>query len=170
MKATRLAIAAVLSVSLIGFGTTMASAASQAVKTGTTSAGKVLVAANGKTLYVFTADSPGKSTCTGACAQAWPPVLATARTLGHSADVKAKLSVIKRSDGKTQLAINGMPAYTFSGDTAAGQDHGQGMNASGGLWWVLSPSGTPIKAAAGAGSGTSPGGGGSPGGGTYDYY
>ena len=169
MKASRFAIAAVLSISLIGLGGTVATAASQVVKTGTTSTGKVLVAANGKTLYVFAADSPGKSTCTGACAQAWPPVLATAKTLGHSADVKGRLSVITRSDGKTQLAINGLPVYTFSGDSAAGQDHGQGMNASGGLWWVIAPSGTPIKGASSSGTGSAPGGGTSPGG-TYDYY
>jgi hypothetical protein len=80
------------------------------------------------------------------------------------------LSVIKRSDGKTQLAVNGMPAYTFSGDTAAGQDHGQGMNASGGLWWVIGPNGTAIKTSAPSGSGSAPGGATSPGGGTYDYY
>ncbi len=169
MKASHITIAAALSISLIGFGTTIASAASQTVKTGSTSAGKVLVGANGRTLYVFAADSPGKSTCTGACARAWPPVLATAKTLGHSADVKAKLSVIKRSDGRTQLAINGLPAYTFSGDSAAGQAHGQGMNASGGLWWVIAPSGTAIKTAPSPGSGTAPGGTATPGG-TYDYY
>lgn len=147
----------------------MASAETQTVKTGSTSSGKVLVGANGKTLYVFAADSPGKSTCTSACAQAWPPVLATAKTLGRSADVKAKLTVIKRSDGKSQLAVNGLPAYTFSGDSAAGQALGQGMNASGGLWWVIAPSGTPIKTTTSPGSGTTPGCTTTPGG-TYDYY
>lgn len=172
MKASRFALAAVLSVSLIGIGMTAATAASQTVRTATTSAGKVLVGPTGKTLYVFAADSPGKSTCTGACAKAWPPVLATAKTLSHSADVKAKLSVIKRSDGKTQLAVNGMPAYTFSGDSAAGQAKGQGMNASGGLWWVIAPSGSAIKTSGSSGSGTAPGtpGGAATPGGSYDYY
>jgi len=120
-------------------------AASQPVHTGTTSAGKVLVNAQGKTLYVFAADSPRKSTCSGACAQAWPPAPANTKALGHSADVKARLGVITRADGKAQLTVNGLPAYTFSGDSSAGQANGQGVNASGGLWWVIAPSGTPIK-------------------------
>ncbi|MDO9485583.1 MAG: hypothetical protein Q7K25_05945 [Actinomycetota bacterium] len=170
MRTSRFAVtAAALSISLLGFASVQAHAATQAVKTGTTSVGKVLVDSKGKTLYVFAADSAGKSTCTGACAQAWPPALATAKNLGRAADVKAKLTVIKRSDGKTQLAINGLPAYTFSGDAASGQANGQGMNASGGLWWVMAPTGTPLKSTASSGSGTAPDGATSPGG-TYDYY
>ncbi len=159
----------VLSLGLLTIGTATVMAASQPVHTASTTAGKVLVDAKGKTIYIFAADSPGKSTCIDACAQAWPPVLATSKTLGHSADVKAKLSVITRSDGKTQLAVNGMPAYTFSGDSAAGQAHGQGMNASGGLWWVVAPSGSAMKSTGASGSGSAAGGANQPSG-TYDYY
>src|SRR2546422_1013934 len=35
--------------------------------------GRILVARNGRTLYLFTADRTAKSTCYGACAAAWPP-------------------------------------------------------------------------------------------------
>lgn len=167
--AARASAALVLALGLAYSATATVNAAAQPVHTATTSAGKVLVNMQGRTLYVFTADSPGKSTCTGACAQAWPPVIATAKTLGRSPDVKAKLSVIKRSDGRTQLAVNGRPAYTYSGDTAPGQDRGQGMNASGGLWWVIAPNGAPIKkAAASPGSGAAPGGSTAPPS-SYDY-
>ena len=38
----------------------------------TTPVGKVLVAANGRTLYLFTADKGKKSTCYGQCASFWP--------------------------------------------------------------------------------------------------
>ena len=38
--------------------------------------GTVLTTASGLTLYRFTQDSPGTSTCTGACATIWPPLLA----------------------------------------------------------------------------------------------
>ena len=44
----------------------------QTVQTGDTEYGDVLVDAKGMTLYVFAADSPGKSTCTGSCLQYWP--------------------------------------------------------------------------------------------------
>ena len=141
------ATAAALACVSVVLVTSSAIAASQPVHTGTTSVGTVLVNAKGKTLYVFAADSPRKSTCSGACAQAWPPVPANARTLGHSADVKARLGFIRRTDGTTQLTVNGMPAYTFSGDSAAGQAKGQAVNASGGLWWVIAPSGVPITSA-----------------------
>src|SRR5512140_570960 len=40
------------------------------------SLGSILVNSNGRTLYLFKADS-GKSACAGACATAWPPLLAT---------------------------------------------------------------------------------------------
>ena len=38
------------------------------------SLGQILVDGNGKTLYLFEADTSTQSTCSGACAQAWPPV------------------------------------------------------------------------------------------------
>ena len=41
-----------------------------------TGVGTVLTSVSGLTLYRFTKDSPGTSTCTGACATIWPPLLA----------------------------------------------------------------------------------------------
>ena len=38
------------------------------------SLGQILVDGNGKTLYLFEADTSAQSTCSGGCAQAWPPV------------------------------------------------------------------------------------------------
>ena len=46
-----------------------------AMATGTV--GDYLTGADGKTLYVFTADSANTSTCTGTCAQTWPPLVVT---------------------------------------------------------------------------------------------
>jgi predicted lipoprotein with Yx(FWY)xxD motif len=123
-------------------------AAGQTVHTGKTDAGTVLVDANGMTLYAFAADSPGKSNCTGTCLQYWPAANA-AGTVSHSSDVTAKLATIKRSDGTTQLTVNGWPVYTYAADTGPGQATGQGKNLSGGLWWVIAPSGAQIKSGAG---------------------
>ena len=44
----------------------------------TTAVGKVLVGANGRTLYLFTADKGAKSVCYGQCATYWPPLMAGA--------------------------------------------------------------------------------------------
>src|SRR5687768_6607617 len=46
-----------------------------AVKLRTTRYGRILVAANGRTLYLFTRDVTPRSRCYGACASAWPPYL-----------------------------------------------------------------------------------------------
>ena len=48
---------------------------------------------------------------------------------------------IKRSDGTSQLTINGSPAYTYAGDSGPGQASGQGLNVYGGVWSVISPFG-----------------------------
>ncbi|MGN6129322.1 MAG: COG4315 family predicted lipoprotein [Nocardioidaceae bacterium] len=125
-----------------------------------TSAGKVLVDPTGRTLYVFAPDSRGHSTCSGSCATYWPPAPAADAAHGATPAVTAKLGSIKRADGSKQLTANGYPVYTYVGDHARGQANGQGTNLSGGLWWVVSPSGTRVADAGAASSGTGGGGGG----------
>lgn len=118
------------------------------VHTGKTAFGKVLVDASGRTLYAFAADSPGKSNCTGSCLQYWPAAKASG-PVSHSSDVTARLASITRSDGTAQLTVNGWPVYTYAADSGPGQATGQGENLSGGLWWVVGPSGTQIKSGEG---------------------
>src|SRR3954447_20537973 len=47
------------------------------VRTANTSLGTVLVDGQGRTLYLFKADSGTKSACSGPCASAWPPLRVT---------------------------------------------------------------------------------------------
>jgi hypothetical protein len=68
--------------------------------------------------------------------------------------IKGTFGTIKRPDGSTQLTINGMPLYTYSGDSASGQATGQGIQ---GVWFAVAASGTSTS---GTGSGGSSGGGG----------
>jgi predicted lipoprotein with Yx(FWY)xxD motif len=133
-------------------------ASTQTVATGTTPVGTVLVDSKGMTLYAFAADSPGKSNCTGSCLSYWPPVHVSG-SLSHSSDVTGKLGTIKRSDGTTQLTVNGWPMYNYVSDSSPGQASGQGLNLSGGNWWVVSPSGAQIKSGGGSGGGSSSSGG-----------
>ena len=120
--------------------------AGQEVGLGKTDAGDVLVDANGMTLYAFANDSRGHSTCTGDCLEYWPPVPGTS---SHAGNVTAKLGTVKRSDGSSQLTVDGFPMYTYTGDSSAGQANGQGINQSGGFWWVVSPSGSWIEGTGG---------------------
>lgn len=130
-----------------------AKAAVGKITVGSTSAGHVLVDAKGMTLYAFAPDSRGHSTCSGSCAAYWPPVTGNDANAGATGKVTAHLGTIKRSDGSSQLTVNGFPMYTYVGDSAAGQDKGQGQDSSGGLWWVVSPSGSWIKSSSGSAQG-----------------
>jgi predicted lipoprotein with Yx(FWY)xxD motif len=136
-------------------------AAKATINVRTTPLGKILVTTQGHTLYLFAPDKRGKSTCYGSCASYWPPLLAAGKPT-PGAGVKASLlGVTTRKDGKHQVTYNGHPLYTYVGDKAAGKTSGEGLNLSGGLWWVVSPAGQAVK------SSTSSSGGG---GGGYGGY
>ena len=124
------------------------------VSVGTTDVGKALVDPQGKTLYVFARDSVGHSACDAECLPYWPPVPGADAPHG-SASMVAKFGTLERSGGVRQLTVNGYPVYTYVGDSAPGQANGQGTNLSGGLWWVVSPSGSWIKTTSPSGGATS---------------
>ncbi len=106
------------------------------------SLGSFLVDGKGMTLYVLAKDSPGTSTCTGACATLWPPLLnAGAPQAGSGVDA-SKLGTLTRADGTTQVTYNGWPLYDFSKDTKPGDTNGQNYK---NIWSVISPAGDPVK-------------------------
>jgi predicted lipoprotein with Yx(FWY)xxD motif len=109
-----------------------------------TGIGSILVNAKGRTLYLFKADSGGKSVCTGACATAWPPLLATGKPTAGTGLTASKLATIRRAGGSRQVTYNGHPLYLFVQDTKPGQTNGQGSTAFGAAWFVLSPAGNQI--------------------------
>jgi predicted lipoprotein with Yx(FWY)xxD motif len=111
------------------------------VNTAVTKQGKILVDAKGRTMYAFAADSKGHSACDGSCLTYWPPVLADAKPPTAAAGVTATFGVLHRQDGTDQLTADGWPMYTYVGDSKPGATSGQGINESGGLWWVVSPTG-----------------------------
>ena len=64
------------------------------------------------------------------------------------------LGTTKRSDGKTQVTYNRHPLYRFDGDQARGDTNGEGVNAFGASWFVVSPAGKQVAPSAGSGSGS----------------
>jgi len=56
----------------------------------------------------------------------------------------ALLGTTTRRDGKTEVTYAGHPLYYFISDKKAGDVTGQGINAFGGPWYVVSASGTKI--------------------------
>ena len=129
---------------------TSAAATASGLKTAKVGGVTVLTNAQGFTLYAFARDTTNKSACTGACATNWPPVAAPA----NASAVKAPFATITRAGGSMQLTFHGHPLYTFVGDTAPGQNKGNGVNAFGGVWHEAPASGNAAPA------GTSPSGGG----------
>jgi predicted lipoprotein with Yx(FWY)xxD motif len=130
---------------LIAAGHATAASKGGQVRVRTTPLGKILVSSTGRTLYMFAADKGKTSVCYGQCATFWPPLLSASAHPTATGLTMSKLGTTKRKDGKLQITYNGHPLYRYADDTKAGQTNGQGVNASGGLWWVLSPSGAPIK-------------------------
>lgn len=109
--------------------------------------GQYLTDAQGRALYMFTADQKDaqQSACTGDCAQAWPPAIAQGQPkLGENVD-QSKLGTIQREGGASQVTYNGWPLYYFVQDTAAGQVAGQDKQGFGGEWYVIGTDGEPIK-------------------------
>ena len=124
-------------------------AAADSLKTAKIGGATVLTSVKGFTLYSFAPDTPTTSKCNGTCAQNWPPVKGAASASG----VKGTFGTIKRSNGSVQATFDGHPLYTFVGDTAPGQNKGNGLNAAGGLWHEITTSGSVTAGGSTPGSG-----------------
>ena len=122
----------------------LASGKAATVKTRHTSLGTFLVGPNGRTLYLFEKDKTTKSTCYGACAAGWPPLITSGKPRAAGAARASLLGTTRRRDGKRQVTYHGHPLYYFVVDKRAGQTKGQGVNAFGAKWYVVKPSGSKI--------------------------
>jgi predicted lipoprotein with Yx(FWY)xxD motif len=120
-------------------------ASTHPVRVAASSLGKILVNANGRTLYLFKADSATKSACMGACATAWPPLLVTGKPTAGTGLTASELGTIARPGGQRQVSYNGHPLYLFIKDQKRGQTNGQGVTAFGAAWFAVSPAGNQVS-------------------------
>jgi predicted lipoprotein with Yx(FWY)xxD motif len=123
-----------------GGGSSSASAVT--LKSVSSPLGTILVDQDGKTLYLFEADSKNKSNCSGGCLSLWPPVMANGKA---SAGSGVTAGMIGTATGSSQVTYAGHPLYWFSGDQNAGDTNGEGLDDFGGLWYAISPAGTAVK-------------------------
>jgi predicted lipoprotein with Yx(FWY)xxD motif len=137
-------------------GAPASTAAASTISVENTSSGKILVDGQGRTLYLFAADTGKTSTCTGACAAAWPPLTTTGTPTAGAGLTASLLGTTKRSDGTTEITYGGHPLYYFEGDSATGDISGQNVTAFGAKWYVVSPSGSAVTAATVTGSSAGP--------------
>ena len=110
-----------------------------------TALGTILTTGQGFTVYAFEADHGAMSACTGACAAAWPPVTtSSARIAVDGAAAGSLTGEITRAGGVHQLTYAGHPLYRFAGDSSPGATNGQGSEAFGARWDVLTPAGQEV--------------------------
>lgn len=126
-----------------GVGSSLQAAATVSVRG--SGLGQILIAGNGKTLYLFEADTGTQSTCSGACAQAWPPFTTVGSPTATSGASRSLLGTTPRGDGSTQVTYASHPLYFFLGDAKPGDVNGEGNTAFGAGWDVLSPAGAKIE-------------------------
>lgn len=105
-----------------------------------------LTDSEGHSLYLFKADSKGKSSaCTGACAKAWPPLTTKAKPKTSGTLDASLAGTIKREDGSTQVTFNGWPLYLYAKDKEPGDVNGHDVHGFGGEWYLVGHDGDPVE-------------------------
>ena len=97
--------------------------------------GRYLTDDQGRTLYVFKKDAPGKSACAGDCIARWP-VFYQEKVAPAGGPKASDFGTLAREDGQKQTTYKGLPLYYFAGDQAASDTKGQGFKD---VWVVASP-------------------------------
>ncbi|WP_312399560.1 hypothetical protein [Sphingobacterium sp.] len=97
--------------------------------------GSILTDENGKTLYFFSNDTKGSSTCSGNCLATWPVYYSSEASTDVKID-KSLLGEIIREDGSKQSTFKGWPLYYYAGDSQSGQAKGDAVNK---IWYVAKP-------------------------------
>ena len=136
-------ITALLTILVLVPGTN-AGTSSASVWVQSSSYGRILFDGRGFVLYSFSHDPRGRSTCSGACASAWPPYLVTLAPNHGSGAKTSLLGTLRRADGKLQATYAGLPLYYYVGDHKPGQILCQGVSQFGGFWRVVRPTGVPV--------------------------
>lgn len=106
----------------------------------------VLADAKGMTLYHLSGEQGGKFICTSAaCVKVWVPLAAAPGS--KPTGTVGSLGTVMRPDGTEQVTYKGMPLYTFAGDHAPGDAHGQGIKDVG-TWSAVTTSTSTTSAPA----------------------
>jgi predicted lipoprotein with Yx(FWY)xxD motif/plastocyanin len=111
--------------------------------------GSFLADDQGRTLYLFTKDTPNTSNCYDKCEAAWPPLFTKGAPVAADGVDAALLGTTTRKDGSVQVTYSGWPLYYYVKDQKPGDVTGQDV---GGVWYVISPKGDKIEAGASSGA------------------
>jgi predicted lipoprotein with Yx(FWY)xxD motif len=106
--------------------------------------GRVIFTGQQRSIYLFARDH-GKSTCYGACAKVWPPVLTKGTPIAGPGVKASLLGTVRRKDGTRQVTYAGHPLYRFVKDTKAFQITCQNVSNFGAKWLVVTPAGKAVR-------------------------
>jgi len=118
--------------------------------------GDYIVDGRNMSLYMFEQDHIGQGfteqdfniTCTGECAENWPPAYLDSENEMWRAGEGINQSLMgkrQREDNqKWQLTFNNIPLYYYIEDKLPGETLGHNLDADGGKWWLLTPQGQPL--------------------------
>jgi predicted lipoprotein with Yx(FWY)xxD motif len=126
-------------------GSTPNGIAGAKVGVGSSALGRIIVDGKGRTLYLFEKDKNRRSACSGQCAIYWPPLLTHGKPVARGGARQSLLGMTRRANGSQQVTYAGHPLYRFVQDTKPGQTNGEGSQAFGAGWEVLSPAGKKIE-------------------------
>jgi len=106
------------------------------------SLGPILTDQNGRTLYAFTDDKGGTSSCAGECIATWPALVSRQPVGAGNGTDKVLLSQTTRTEGTSQATYGGWPLYYYVGDVGPGDVDGQGVD---GVWFVVGADGKLVR-------------------------
>lgn len=138
-----IALAALLAGTLAATALAASSALTLGSAANTTLGKPVAISTSGRTLYALSPETSRHLLCKSTeCFKVWPPVTVKSSKvrLKAGSGVQGHLAILKRSNGMLQVTLRGEPLYRFSGDSAKGQAHGQGIESFGGKWHAVTAS------------------------------
>jgi predicted lipoprotein with Yx(FWY)xxD motif len=106
---------------------------------------QLVVDMHGRTLYALSPETAHHLLCKSAeCVKFWPPLtVRSGKTrLTAVSGVQGRLALLHRSNRTWQVTLGGLPLYHYSGDHAAGDANGQHIHSFGGVWHVISATGS----------------------------
>jgi len=104
-------------------GASLAGSSTAIVSVASVGGTDVLADDSGMTLYSAAVEQGGEILCVDECTSFWEPVQASPADAGTAAgELDLDLSVVQRPDGEQQLALDGLPLYTFTEEQAGALD------------------------------------------------
>lgn len=104
--------------------------------------GRIVGGGRGLAVYIFDKEERGRSECYGACAKAWPPVLAKGRPVAGAGIDPELIATTRRRNGRRQVTYRGQPLYYYEHDRP-GVVLCHDVFEFGGTWLVIRPDGRP---------------------------